>query len=75
LTGWKVYVLKSRPLAEAEVMVGGVVTGEVDPVTMESKIVPGLCLAGELLDVHGDLGGFNFQWAWSSGWVAGRGGA
>ncbi|MCH2665158.1 NAD(P)/FAD-dependent oxidoreductase [bacterium] len=75
LTGWKVHVLKSRPLAEAEVMVGGVVTGEVDPVTMESKIVPGLCLAGELLDVHGDLGGFNFQWAWSSGWVAGRGGA
>ncbi|HCK08489.1 MAG TPA: hypothetical protein DHW45_01360, partial [Candidatus Latescibacteria bacterium] len=75
LTGWKVQVLKSRPLAEAEVMVGGVVTGEVDPVTMESKIVPGLCLAGELLDVHGDLGGFNFQWAWSSGWVAGRGGA
>ena len=74
LTEWDVRVLKSRGWAEAEVMVGGIDTRDVDPETMESRIVPGLYLAGEMLDVHGDLGGFNFQWAWSSGWVAGRGG-
>lgn len=73
LTAYDVRVLASRPFAEAEVMVGGVVTDDVDPATMESKVVPGLYLAGEMLDVHGDLGGFNFQWAWSSGWVAGQG--
>lgn len=72
LTAWEVRVLKSRPFAESEVMVGGIVTDDVDPSTMASRIVPGLFLAGEMLDVHGDLGGFNFQWAWSSGWVAGR---
>jgi hypothetical protein len=43
----------------------------VDPETLESYLVPGLYFAGEILDVHGDLGGFNFQWAWSSGQVAG----
>ncbi len=74
LTGWEVRVLGSRTFAEAEVMVGGIVTDDVDPQTMESRIVPGLFFAGEMLDVHGDLGGFNFQWAWSSGWVAGQGG-
>jgi predicted Rossmann fold flavoprotein len=73
LTSWEVRVLKSRGFAEAEVMVGGIITGDIDPATMASRIVPGLYFAGEMLDVHGDLGGFNFQWAWSSGWVAGRG--
>jgi predicted Rossmann fold flavoprotein len=73
LTAWEVRVLGSRPFAEVEVMVGGIVTDDVDPRTLESKIVPGLYLAGEMLDVHGDLGGYNFQWAWSSGWVAGQG--
>jgi predicted Rossmann fold flavoprotein len=73
LTDWEVKVVASRPFAEAEVMIGGIVTDDVDPKTLESKIVPGLYLAGEMLDVHGDLGGFNFQWAWSSGWVAGQG--
>ena len=66
-------MLGSRPFAEVEVMVGGIVTDDVDPRTLESRIVPGLYLAGEMLVVHGDLGGYNFQWAWSSGWVAGRG--
>jgi len=74
LTAWEVRVLGTRPFAEAEVMVGGIVTDDVDPRTLESRLVPGLFFAGEMLDVHGDLGGFNFQWAWSSGWVAGRGG-
>ena len=71
LTGWDIRITDTRSFAEAEVMVGGLSTEEVNPRTLESKIVPGLYFAGEMLDVHGDLGGFNFQWAWSSGWVAG----
>jgi hypothetical protein len=57
---------------KAEVTAGGVRLSEVDPSTLESRIVPGLFLCGEILDVEGRLGGFNFQWAWSSGTVAGR---
>jgi predicted flavoprotein YhiN len=45
---------------------------EVNPSTLESRIVPGLYLCGEILDVEGRLGGFNFQWSWTSGTVAGR---
>lgn len=73
LTAWDVRVLDTRPFAEAEVMVGGIVTDDIDPRTLESRISPGLYLAGEMLNVHADLGGFNFQWAWSSGWIAGQG--
>jgi len=57
---------------KAEVTAGGVPLSEVDASTLESRIVPGLFLCGEVLDVEGRLGGFNFQWAWSSGTVAGR---
>ncbi len=57
---------------KAEVTAGGVKLSEVDPSTLESRIVSGLFLCGEVLDVEGRLGGFNFQWAWSSGTVAGR---
>ncbi|HEY3413837.1 MAG TPA: aminoacetone oxidase family FAD-binding enzyme [Armatimonadota bacterium] len=57
---------------KAEATAGGVSVDEVDPETMMSRIVPGLFLAGEILDVDGQLGGYNFQWAWSSGYVAGR---
>ena len=57
---------------KAEVTAGGVVLDEVNPATLESRIVPGLFLCGEILDVEGRLGGFNFQWAWSSGTVVGR---
>jgi predicted flavoprotein YhiN len=57
---------------KAEVTAGGVSVAEVDSRTLESKLVPGLFLCGEILDVEGRLGGFNFQWAWSSGTVAGR---
>jgi len=46
-------------------------TDEVDEYTMESKLVEGLYIVGELLDIDGDCGGFNLQWAWSSGYVAG----
>src|SRR5262245_2747926 len=57
---------------KAEVTAGGVPLAEVDPSTLESRIAPGLYLCGEILDVEGRLGGFNFQFAWSSGTVAGR---
>ena len=57
---------------KAEVTAGGVDTSEIDQKTMESKLVPGLYFVGEVLDVTGQLGGFNFQWAWSSGVVCGR---
>jgi predicted Rossmann fold flavoprotein len=65
-------VTGSRGYSHAEATAGGVSLDEIDPATMESKRCPGLYLAGEMLDVDGRLGGFNFQWAWSSGWVAGR---
>lgn len=57
---------------KAEVTTGGVLLDEVDSRTMESKLVPGLYLAGEILDLDGPIGGYNFQAAWSTGWLAGR---
>jgi predicted Rossmann fold flavoprotein len=56
----------------AEVTLGGVDTDALDPRTMEARAVPGLHFIGEVVDVTGWLGGYNFQWAWSSGWVAGQ---
>jgi len=63
-------VRDSRGYGYAEVTAGGGPLEEIDPATMESRMRPGLYLVGEILDVDGRLGGFNFQWAWSSGWVA-----
>jgi predicted Rossmann fold flavoprotein len=57
---------------KAEVTTGGICLEEVDSRTMESKIVPGLFLAGEILDLDGPIGGYNFQAAWSTGWLAGE---
>jgi predicted Rossmann fold flavoprotein len=65
-------VLEVMGYRKAEVTAGGVAIGEVDPRTMESRLAPGVHLAGEILDTDGRLGGYNFQWAWSTGWVAGR---
>jgi predicted Rossmann fold flavoprotein len=65
-------VRDSRGYGYAEVTAGGVPLDEVDASTMESRVCPGLYLVGEILDVDGRLGGFNFQWAWSSAWVAGQ---
>ena len=56
----------------AEVTAGGVALGEVDSRTMRSKLVEGLYFAGEVLDLDGPIGGYNFQSAWSTGWLAGR---
>ena len=57
---------------QAQVTAGGLCTDEFDPETMKSRLVSGLYACGELLDVDGDCGGFNLQWAWASGWLAGR---
>ena len=65
-------VRDSRGYTYAEATAGGVPLDEIDAATMASRVCPGLFLAGEVLDVDGRLGGFNFQWAWASGWVAGR---
>jgi predicted Rossmann fold flavoprotein len=65
-------VVDSRGYSFAEVTAGGIPLEEIDPATMKSRVCPGLFLVGEILDVDGRLGGFNFQWAWSSGWVAGH---
>ena len=56
---------------QAQVTAGGLRTDEFDPDTLESRIVPGLYACGEVLDVDGDCGGYNLQWAWSSGRLAG----
>lgn len=61
----------TRGFAQAEVTAGGVALGEVDSRTLESKLVPGLYLAGEILDLDGPIGGYNFQAAFSTGWLAG----
>ncbi len=61
--------------AKAEVTAGGVHLDELDRRTLESTVTPGLHLCGEVCDVTGRLGGLNFQWAWTSGYLAGRGAA
>ncbi|SHE98001.1 hypothetical protein SAMN02745784_02412 [Tissierella praeacuta DSM 18095] len=71
LTSWSFKVIGSQSWGNAQVTAGGVNTAEVDNKTMESKIVKGLYIVGELLDIDGDCGGFNLQWAWSSGYIAG----
>jgi predicted Rossmann fold flavoprotein len=64
-------VERDRGFDYAEVTAGGVPLSEVDVRTMRSRVAPNLSLAGEILDVDGKIGGYNFQWAWASGWLAG----
>ena len=69
------FVLKpsgSEGYAKAEVTLGGVDTAALSSRSMEARDVPGLFVVGEAVDVTGWLGGYNFQWAWSSGWCAGQ---
>ena len=70
--GFTVRLTEPLGMDAAQVTAGGIVTNEFDPTTMESKLVPGLYACGEVLDVDGDCGGFNLQWAWSSGRLAGE---
>jgi predicted Rossmann fold flavoprotein len=72
LVSFRFPVLRDRGWNHAEVTAGGVPLEEIDFRTMESKVVPGLYLIGEILDCDGRIGGFNFQWAWSTGYLAGR---
>ena len=71
LTSWRASVTGDLGFAKAEVTAGGVPLSEVRLDTLESRRTPGLHLCGEILDVDGRIGGFNFQWAWASGFVAG----
>jgi predicted Rossmann fold flavoprotein len=72
LIEWPLPVLETRGYDHAEATAGGVALDEIDPRTMESRVCPRLYLVGEILDVDGRIGGFNFQWAWSTAFVAGR---
>ena len=69
--GLTLHVASARPIVEAIVTAGGVKLAEVEPRTMESRIVPGLFFAGEVLDLDGPSGGFNLQAAFSTGFLAG----
>jgi predicted Rossmann fold flavoprotein len=70
LSNWHFVPNGSEGFAKAEVTIGGVSTAELSSKTMEARRVPGLYVIGEAVDVTGWLGGYNFQWAWSSGWAA-----
>ena len=70
LTAWPLAVTGSRGYTYAEATAGGVALNEIDAATMQSRVCPGLHVVGEMLDVDGRIGGFNFQWAWSSAHVA-----
>ncbi|MBQ1302198.1 MAG: aminoacetone oxidase family FAD-binding enzyme, partial [Firmicutes bacterium] len=72
LKHWDVRINGSRPWNDAQTTSGGVELSEIDPNTMESKLHPGLYFTGEVVDVDGRCGGYNLQWAWSSGILAGR---
>lgn len=67
----QVDITGTKGFESAQVTAGGVDTEEIDAATMESKLVQGLYFAGEVVDVDGMCGGYNLQWAWSSGWIAG----
>ena len=72
VNGWSVKPVGSEGYRTAEVTLGGVATDQLDQQTMAAKRVPGLYVIGEAVDITGWLGGYNFQWAWSSGWAAGQ---
>jgi predicted Rossmann fold flavoprotein len=72
LHAWEVWPTGSEGYGKAEVTAGGVDTDELSAKTLESRKVPGLFFIGEVVDVTGQLGGFNFQWAWASGFCAGQ---
>jgi predicted Rossmann fold flavoprotein len=72
LKAWRILPTGTEGYAKAEVTVGGVDTDELSSRTMAANKVPGLFVIGEAVDVTGWLGGYNFQWAWSSGWAAGE---
>ena len=72
LSGWRFTPSGTEGFAKAEVTVGGIATAGLSSQTMEARAMPGLYAIGEAVDVTGWLGGYNFQWAWASGWAAGQ---
>lgn len=72
VNGWTVKPVGSEGYRTAEVTLGGIATDQLDQQTMAATSVPGLYVIGEAADITGWLGGYNFQWAWSSGWAAGQ---
>jgi predicted Rossmann fold flavoprotein len=72
LHAWRIFPAGTEGYEKAEVTAGGVDTASLDARTMQSRIVPGLYFIGEVVDVTGWLGGYNFQWAWASGYSAGQ---
>jgi len=70
IKGWRLPVTGTMPWRHAQVTAGGADVREFDGATMASRRVPGLYAIGEVLDVDGDCGGFNLQWAWASAWAA-----
>lgn len=72
LFDWRFKVIGSKDFDDAQVTAGGIVISDVNPQTLESKKVKGLYFCGEILDIDGLCGGYNLQWAWSSGYVSGK---
>lgn len=72
LTDWRFAVVDSKGYEDAQVTAGGVHIDEINPLSMESRIVSGLYMTGEILDIDGLCGGYNLQWAWSSAYLAGK---
>lgn len=68
---WSFNITGTKSWSEAQVTAGGLDVKDIDSKTMESKLMPGLYFAGEIIDIDGDCGGYNLQWAWSSGYLAG----
>ncbi len=72
LFDWRFVITGSKSFHDAQATAGGISTKEIDNQTMESKLVPGLFITGEVMDIDGRCGGYNLQWAWSSGYLAGQ---
>ena len=72
LNDWRFKIKGTKGWSSAQVTAGGVSTDEINPDTMESRITKGLFFAGEVMDIDGKSGGYNLQWAWSSGYIAGK---
>jgi predicted Rossmann fold flavoprotein len=72
INDWRIVPSGTEGYRTAEVTLGGVDTRDLDSRTMQARAIPGLYFIGEVVDVTGWLGGYNFQWAWSSGWCAGQ---
>ena len=72
LTDWRLKIRGTKGWTSAQITAGGINIEEINPLTMESALIPGLFFAGEIIDIDGMCGGYNLQWAWTSGFIAGQ---